>query len=109
VIERNISETPDRWVILKITHPDLKESIYKVFGSWSGGYIDSDRWKLNSGIKSVEKDGDYFYFVGYSGSCYKCHKLNYGVATSYSLNKLDEILKHEGVDQLTEEEAFKHN
>ncbi len=88
---RNVSETPENWVIMKITNND--ETNYKVFGSWAGGYLGSDNWKLNSGIKLVEEDEDNFYFYGYSGSCYKCRKNIYGVATSYNNNVLDALIK----------------
>lgn len=83
-----ISETPERWVIL-----NLPNNVYKVFGTWAGGYLDSDRWKLNSGIERIEYDDDYYYFIGFSGSCYQCHKNGYGVATSYSLSILNKILE----------------
>ena len=89
--ERNISETPDRWVVLKIPQTGTT-SLYKVFGSWAGGYLDGDRWKANSGVVSLEEDDDYYYFIGYSGSCYKCHKKGYGVMTSYSQSILDNMI-----------------
>lgn len=89
-----ISESPEKWVILK-----LPNNIYKVFGTWSGGYLDCDRWKLNSGIEKIEYDNDFYYFIGVSGSCYKCHKNDYGVATSYSLSILNKILET-GKDQI---------
>jgi hypothetical protein len=83
-----MNEFPDRWVLLK-----LPDNQYKVFGSWAGGYLDGDRWKLNSGIQSVTQDEEYYYFNGFSGSCYQCHKLGYGVATSYSIGVLDDIVE----------------
>jgi len=89
-MERNISEQPDRWVIVK-----LPNDYYKVFGTWAGGYLDGDRWKLNSGISKVEQDENFYYFIGFSGSCYKCLKKGYGTATSYGLGILNEIL-HQG-------------
>ena len=95
---RNISETPDKWVVVKIDN-NTDTSFYKVFATWAGGYLDGDRWKLNSGIKSVESDGDYYYFIGHSGSCYKCHKNGYGIATSYG----------EGVLHRMVENAYKSN
>lgn len=49
-MENNISETPDKWVILK-----LPNDYYKVFGTWAGGYLDGDRWKLNSGMVKFHK------------------------------------------------------
>jgi hypothetical protein len=95
-MKRNISETPDRWVILK-----LPEDNYKVFGTWAGGYLDGDRWKANSGIVSVEEDEENYYFKGYSGSCYKCHKKSYGTMTSFGTTILDSIIdKAEGKIQV---------
>ena len=88
--ERNITETPDKWVVLKLNN--ASETYYKVFGSWAGGYLDGDRWKMNSGIASVEEDDNYYYFIGYSGSCYKCHKKGYGIMTSYSQSILDNMI-----------------
>ena len=87
-MERNISEIPERWVILKL--PNNK---YKVFGTWAGGYLDGDRWKLNSGISEVEQDENFYYFIRFSGSCYKCHKKGYGTATSYGLGILNKIIE----------------
>ena len=88
LMKRNISETPERWVILK-----LPNNYYKVFGTWAGGYLDGDRWKLNSGIEKIEQDDDYYYFIGFSGSCYKCHKKGYGISTSYGLLVLNKIIE----------------
>ncbi len=44
---RNITETPERWVILKI---EGDETYFRVFG----GYLDGDRWKMNSGIVGID-------------------------------------------------------
>jgi hypothetical protein len=84
----NITEAPDKWVVL-----ELPDNNYKVFGTWAGGYLDGDRWQLNSGIKGVEQDEDYYYFIGFSGSCYKCKKKSYGFATSYGEGVLNNLLK----------------
>jgi hypothetical protein len=73
---RNITETPERWVVLKINGP---ETYFRVFGGWRGGYLDGDRWKMNSGIVGIEEDEDYYYFEGHSGSCYQSHKNGYGL------------------------------
>ena len=94
-----ISDIPEKWVLLK-----LQDGYYKVFGTWSGEYSKSDRWRLNSGIKDVEEDDNFYYFIGFSGSCYKCHKKSYGTASSYGLNILTEILtKNEGKVHLVKE------
>jgi len=91
--ERNISETPSRWVVVKIDN-NLDKPFYKVFATWAGGYLDGDRWKLNSGIKSVEIDDEYYYFIGHSGSCYKCHKNGYGIAMSYGESVLNDMVEN---------------
>lgn len=93
----NVTEIPDNWVVLKI--PDG----FKVFATWAGGYLDGDSWKINSGIKEVEEDEDYYYFIGFSGSCYKCHKKGYGVATSYGQSLLDKILDTKKVELMDEQ------
>ena len=90
---RNISETPDRWVVVKIVN-NQDTPFYKVFATWVGGYLDGDRWKLNSGIKSVESDDDYYYFIGHSGSCYKCRKKGYGTASSYGEGVLQDMIEN---------------
>ena len=90
---RNISETPERWVVVKIDN-NIDTPFYKVFATWAGGYLDGDRWKLNSGIKSVESDEDYYYFIGHSGSCYKCHKKGYGTASSYGEGVLMDMFEN---------------
>lgn len=71
---------PDHWVVIKMKYRD--EVIYKVLGGWSGGYLNGDSWRLNSGIERCEQDGDYYKFYGWSGSCYTCHKEMYGLRTA---------------------------
>ena len=66
--------TPDNWVVIKM---DGDEPHYRVLAGWSGGYLDGNSWKVNSGIVRVEIDGDYYRFYGLSGSCYSCHKESY--------------------------------
>ena len=87
--------TPDRWCVIRI--PDPKETIYKVFASWSGSYTGGDSWKLNSGItQAVLVDGAW-EFEGYSGSVYRCRVGSYG-ANAYGHAVLDDMIRrtHEG-------------
>ncbi len=70
--------TPDRWVMLKFNHNGVV--IYKILGSWYGGYARGDSWKLNSGVTKIEEDGQTFLFHGSSGSVYRCHKNGYGMS-----------------------------
>jgi hypothetical protein len=90
-MDRNISERPENWVIIKITNKD--KTYYKVFGTWVGGYLDGDRWKLNSGVSSIEEDEDYYYYYGYSGSCYMCNKNSYGISTLYNQGIFETLKK----------------
>ncbi len=85
-------ETPDKWIIIKIT--DGNKPIYKVYGTWYGGYLGEDSWRLNSGIKEVNiHEDDYIDFIGYSGSVYRCvigHNC-YGTSL-YSQGVLNDIM-----------------
>lgn len=80
---------PDRWTVLKIVTEE--ETLYKVFGSWGGGYLDGDSWRMNSGITHVVEDEDAFRFHGSSGSVYICGKHGYGT-TGYGAGILGSIL-----------------
>ena len=83
------SETPHRWLVVKITTPE--QTFHKVFATWLGGYLDGDRWQMNSGISKIEEDETHYYFHGYSGSVYKCFKKAYG-SSNYSQSVLDGIM-----------------
>ena len=80
-------ETPDRWIVIKIN------DIEKVFASWYGGYANAPHWRLNSGIERTEENDEYFYFHGYSGSCYECKKSNEGVAGMFNKAAIEDIMK----------------
>jgi len=64
--------TPDNWIVFEAEVNGKTERF--VLGGWSGGYLDGDSWRRNSGIERVEDAGDILLFHGYSGSIYKCHK-----------------------------------
>ena len=70
---------PDRWILVEIKGDDPH---YKVFGCWSGGYLDGDSWRMNSGITEVHETDTSYNFVGSSGSTYYCNKESYGL-TAY--------------------------
>lgn len=93
---------PDRWIIIK--HTSSEETIYKVFGTWGGGYLSSDAWRINSGIESVTCDEDYYCFKGFSGSVYKCYKNSYGVTGSYNYGILNQLESKLGVELLSKEQ-----
>lgn len=81
---------PNKWVVIKIK--DQGKILYKVFGCWSGGYLDGDSWRLNSGIKEIEQNDTHFFFKGQSGSCYVCHKEMYGL-TAYGHGILSDFME----------------
>jgi hypothetical protein len=66
--------TCDNWVVIKMKGDDPH---YRLLVGTSGGYLDGDSWRMNSGITRVEDDGDYYNFYGSSGSCYSCHNESY--------------------------------
>lgn len=72
--------TPDRWVVIEITRPG-KEPLQKVLAGWYGGYAKGDSWQLNSGIEHVVETDNCYEFYGYSGSIYKCYKVNHGMSS----------------------------
>jgi len=89
---------PDKWLVIKLKYET--GSHYRVFGSWYGGYLGSDSWRMNSGITSVTQDDNCYYFKGTSGSTYTCHKSSYG-ASGYGTRVLEDMIdaqKGHGVD-----------
>ena len=87
--------TPDRWCVIRIPGP--KETVYKVFASWSGSYTGGDSWKLNSGITQARLVEGVWEFEGSSGSVYRCRQGSYG-ANAYGAGVLDDMIRrtHEG-------------
>ena len=71
---QDMTYSPDNWVVIKYKGDDPH---YKVLAGWSGGYLDGDSWRMNSGIVRVEEDEHLFLFYGASGSCYECNKQSY--------------------------------
>lgn len=85
--ERMIENQPDRWIVVKVNSTTTDVAHYRLYAMWTGGFVDGDAWKLNSGIESVKDDGDFLVFVGTSGSRYRCHKQGYGL-TGYGSMEL---------------------
>lgn len=70
---------PDKFVVAKITNKEGKTHC-RVFGTWFGGYLNGDEWRLNSGVDWVETKGPLLLFHGSSGSVYEVHKDQYGTS-----------------------------
>lgn len=65
--------SPALWQGIKLTHEG--KDIYKILGTWYGGYGGSDSWRLSSGVVSInEIDEDHYEVINHSGSTYICHK-----------------------------------
>ena len=64
--------TPDADAVIKITVND--ETFFKVFSSWSGGYLHGDSYRINSGISKLAVVGEFYCFYGFSGSVVEVHK-----------------------------------
>lgn len=80
--------TPDSWVLLHVVGGSSPH--YRVFGSWSGGYLDGDSWRMNSGVCSANQIlGGKVQFHGSSGSIYECSLSNYGIRSPYNLSELN--------------------
>lgn len=122
-----IIDRPDQWLLFKISRKELEDGeefeftddledgpIYKVAGTWHGGYLDGDAWRFNSGVKSVEYDDDDndILFHGFSGSIYAGKSYNYG-ANSYTLSVIEYYSKKWAksghvTEILSEEEAMEY-
>lgn len=91
---------PDGWVIVR----NKENKDYRVFGSWSGGYLDGDSWRINSGIADYVIDEGNIDFVGDSGSVYRCREGG-GHITAYNYELLQGILERsEGYEVITFEQ-----
>ena len=98
----------DNWVVLKIHSPKVNPNdkfVYKVLAGWAGGFDTGNSWRINSGITKVEKDGDYYYFYGTSGSVYKCNERTYALKMNNGgiYNRLVDEFGGEAVQMLPEE------
>lgn len=82
---------PHMWVVVEITFADgsVQDS---VFGGWTGGYLDSEYWRLSSGIVSVKDTGDQYEIENNSGSLYIVKKTSYGIS-GYPANALQSLIE----------------
>lgn len=100
--------TPDKWLLVMVTHPDY-ESIIKVMGSWYGGFTQGDSWRLSSGVVRIEKrDDGLIDFHNHSGSIYRVHKDSEGASmyTEGALANLGEGLPDVKIERITLDDAY---
>lgn len=69
--------TPDNWRIIRTEYPDQYTG-YRIMCSWYGGYAGSDRWRISSGIQSIEEYDEYYVLSNRSGSTYRLFKNSEG-------------------------------
>lgn len=92
--------TPDRWTIIEFKGANVTDGrMYKVLGSWKGGFATGDSWRLNSGITEVIDMDQYYIIKGHSGSSYHCYKGCEGTFM-YTRGILENWLA-QGTDQLS--------
>lgn len=82
--------TPDRWVILEVNGEE--GTIRKILGSWYGGYLGSDSWRMSSGITEVVEHDNHYEIHNHSGSIYTCYKNNIGMS-NYTSRVFDNYLE----------------
>lgn len=97
-----MTHTPDTWVVVHV-----KDNDYRILAGWSGGYLDGDSWRLNSGVARAELVPSVGYDVhGDSGSVYRCFFGNYGLRMSTA--GIATRLQEKGVLVMEEEAAIKY-
>ena len=99
---------PDKWKVIKIT--TKKETFYKIFATWKGGYLGADSWKLSSGSETFRMEGDCIVTPQASGSVYSLHKDMEGICGGWNRLYNDLIAKMRNlgaeVEELTTEQVL---
>lgn len=97
---------PDRWWVVKITNDSSTQ--HRVIGSWYGGYLGSDSWRLSSDIVSLSHDLQHscYTFENASGSTYRCpdHRMGLSPFAMLALDNMIRRTKIYKIELLTEVE-----
>ena len=84
--------TPSGYAIIRSVVPEEPSGyLYKIIGSWDGSFTEGAAWRINSGITSIERDGEMLNIHGYSGSIYHVPVVEIRLNT-YTLGILRESL-----------------
>jgi len=67
---------PDRWVVVEATIDEVIER--RIVAGWSGGYLDTEHWRISSMIVNFSDNDDHYLFDNESGSRYICYKNRFG-------------------------------
>ena len=86
---------PHKWLLIKITNND--KAYYKVFCCWYGGYLDSDSWRICSGITRIEENEYSYIFRSINGSEYVCSRNGYGIS-AYGLSIIKNMENEQNID-----------
>jgi len=70
---------PDKWEIVRLKLDELNSD--KVIGSWYGGFLGENEWRLSSGVTKVVEHDTYYEIHNESGSVYMCHKKAQGMSS----------------------------
>lgn len=97
----------DNWVIVEIQDDDGSVAGWKVLAGWSGGYLDGNSWRMNSGIKDWYITPNTYIFEGYSGSEYICPKDREGIRMNIA--NVVKQLEDSGKAKIISMETFMEN
>ena len=95
----DIHYIPDGWVLCKY------KNNYKVFCSWSGGYLHGDSWRLHSKVRTVHRDDDANYIINKDGTSYQLNPHAYGRISVYNRVELSGF-EEKGLEVLEESEGI---
>lgn len=91
---------PDCWRVILINN-----SIVKIYAAWSGSYINSDCYRINSGTESIVEKECHYLIYGFSGSVYKLNK-SAGHMNAYCQGVLNHVLESEQIKEITIQQAI---
>ncbi|AMF98743.1 MULTISPECIES: hypothetical protein [Vibrio] len=87
---------PDGWVCIRLSLAN-KSNVYRIFGSWAGGFESPDLWRLSSGFidgNELELDNGILTIPQLSGSSYQVNVAMQNVLTAYNRSILSQILQN---------------
>ena len=90
--------SPDGWSIFHINSNG--DHTYKIFGSWSGGYLDGDSWRLSSGTDDLsfgfDDEKKLIVAPQASGSTYLVSPFGYRRHNAYATGVIQNLIKSFG-------------
>jgi hypothetical protein len=98
---------PDRWAVIEAI---IDGSVQRrIVAGWSGGYLDSDYWRISSIILTAKEFDDHYAFDNESGSHYICYKNRFGF-TGLSASVFNSLKEKQPVGwKIVKEYVYTHN